>query len=250
MVIGFRTVMSSKVEKPVNIRQDGQVGAICIFTQTSAIPDRGGARQPEAHTASAEEEAEEIIAAVSQEMGFAGMAGIGNPESTSVLSNLANGRDGTKCYHDSGANRHIAFDRAIFTNYKTIDPLEVKGVRSDFITSAIGVGDIPFLCRYNGKRTILNVSDVLHVPNARMNLISQGCLERKDIFCKTSNGSITLTRNGRTIAVGKLQTSNLFELYMTPAKNTTANANAATSPEITSGRLRGDLDFGTASSGM
>ncbi|KAI0082960.1 hypothetical protein BDY19DRAFT_866114, partial [Irpex rosettiformis] len=69
-------------------------------------------------------------------------------------------------------------------------------------TSAVGVGDIYFNAQCNGAPTELKLSNVLHVPTARLNLVSQGCLERRGVTCHSANGKMTLSMNGTGMVDG------------------------------------------------
>lgn len=127
------------------------------------------------------------------------------------------------CYHDSGANRHIFFDRAVFDNYREIPHIQVKGFGSSLVTSAVGVGDIHFTAHYEGVASEIKLSNVLHVPTARLNLISQGCLERRGIACYMEGGVVKLSLNGKGIIDGRLQANNLYRLNMSPLSRNLAD---------------------------
>lgn len=139
------------------------------------------------------------------------------------------------CYHDSGANRHIFFDRAVFDNYREIPNLQVKGFGSTLSTAAIGVGDIFFTASCGGKNTELRLSNVLHVPSARLNLISQGCLERRNISCHFENGMVTLSLRGAGIVDGRILPNNLYRLNMTPITRNLADRLSTAEPTFDEG---------------
>lgn len=175
-----------------------------------------------------------------------------------ALENSTLPKDHLKFYHDSGANRHIAFERALFHNYKSIAPLNVNGFDNSVHSSAVGMGDLIFDTKYDGRSRTLRLSNVLHVPSARLNLISQGCLERKGIACRSGNGQLVLTTHGYDILRGSLGANNLFLLDVTPVlaslkdrisdlvEEVSGNINAA---EATA-KNRIETDFGTAGWGI
>lgn len=137
--------------------------------------------------------------------------------SEAIVSNSAD-RASPHCYHDSGANRHIFFDRGLFRNYREIEPIAVKAFGSTLTTSATGVGSIVFETSCNGNKSTIELSNVLHVPGARLNLISQGCLERHGIHCRSVNGNMVLSYEGREIVSGALLPNNLYRLRMVPIR--------------------------------
>ena len=52
----------------------------------------------------------------------------------------------------------------------------------------------------DGNSTKIVLTDVLHVPRARLNLVSQGCLEKRGIACVTNGaGRMTLQKDGRVL---------------------------------------------------
>lgn len=129
----------------------------------------------------------------------------------------------TQVYHDSGANRHIFFAREHFDNYRTIKPLTVKGFGSSLSIDAVGVGDVHLRADCNGRTSWVKLSDVLHVPSARLNLVSQGCLERRGMESRSANGTMVLSHRGTEIMVGRLQANNLFMFDAVPVSRDLRN---------------------------
>ena len=110
-------------------------------------------------------------------------------------------------YHDSGSNRHVFHDRASFSTYTTIPP--VKGFGHQLITSAVGRGTVE-LRTQDGSRSF-TLTNALHIPAARANLLSQIRLDQKGIGATLSNGKIMLfrTTDGVPISDGSV----LNEMY-------------------------------------
>lgn len=82
--------------------------------------------------------------------------------SNAALENSALPKDSMRFYHDSGANRHIAFEHGLFHNYARIEPIAVNGFNNTLHSSAIGKGDVHFLTNYNGVSRTVKLKDVLH----------------------------------------------------------------------------------------
>ena len=119
----------------------------------------------------------------------------------------------SECYHDSGANRHIFREKSAFLEYKPMGQVKVNGFGSALSSSAVGVGTVLLKASYNGIINHIQLSNVLHVPSARFNLLSQGCLERKGMFCRTEAGRIWLRKDGKEVIEGRLQDKNgLFRM--------------------------------------
>ena len=114
-------------------------------------------------------------------------------------------------YHDSCANRHIAWDRGIFHSYETIKPVTIGGFGEGLEASGIGIGSIKIRCILEGKTVDATLHDVLHVPMGRSNLISESCLNKRGIYSSFNQQGITLTKKTNTIAIGT-QVNGLFVL--------------------------------------
>ena len=74
---------------------------------------------------------------------------------------------------DSAATTHIAHQRKAFTTYKRIPEIPIAGV-GGAKAHAIGKGTIKLISECNGHTYVLELQDVLHVPNNRNNLLSLG----------------------------------------------------------------------------
>lgn len=135
---------------------------------------------------------------------------------TLALMSTSNSKPAADVYHDSGANRHIFYDKSVFNNYRKISHIQVKGFGSSLATSAIGVGDVHLAVTINGVMSTVKLSDALHVPSARLNLVSQGCLQRRGVDCIMKDGKVVLSTNGKTIMVGRIQPNNLYRLHVQP----------------------------------
>lgn len=109
------------------------------------------------------------------------------------------------CYHDSAANRHVFHDRSAFDRYQSIDPLSVKGFGRDLSTVAIGRGNVRLRCTYNDRVTkTIVLTDVLHIPAARSNLVSNVRLDKMGVFATLGDGGITLLFQGSPLVSGSL----------------------------------------------
>jgi hypothetical protein len=129
-------------------------------------------------------------------------------------------------FHDNGATRHVFHDRRLFIAYNPFQiPLKVNGFDSGLSAVAPAAGTIRLTSTVNGKTATFDITDVLHVPTARVNLISGSALDKKGIMAILGEGKISLARNGDVFAEGSLW-KDLYRLNVTP----TINPNAQNEP--------------------
>ena len=94
--------------------------------------------------------------------------------------------------HDTGATRHIFRERKFFHDYADLDtPLSVHGFGSKLSAVAIGKGSIVLKASVGNSTRTFSLSNVLHIPSARCNLISGSRLDRKGVSTRTGDGKIT-----------------------------------------------------------
>ncbi|KAJ5168411.1 uncharacterized protein N7482_004005 [Penicillium canariense] len=72
---------------------------------------------------------------------------------------------------DSGASRHVTFQREWYTSFAPSKGFRVTGV-GDFFLNATGVGTAQVSCNTGGKKVYLELENTLFVPNIRTSLIS------------------------------------------------------------------------------
>lgn len=220
--------------KDIHLPPDQRPNSSHQNSSNSRSPATGANRatgKPRAHVAEVvddedntlSDESADVTAALSQEEGYYAFNVFVQDPSVSVTCNTLALNNATEksfeVYHDSGANRHIFFDRAYFVNYREISPLTIKGFGSTLSTDALGVGDIHLRATCHGRTSTIKLTDVLHVPSARLNLVSQGCLDRRGMAMRSDGGTMVLSSNGTDLIMGKIQRNNLFRLLVTPVQS-------------------------------
>ena len=85
------------------------------------------------------------------------------------------------CFYDSAANRHVFHDRTAFETYQTIPSLSVKGFGDELSVTAIGRGSVRLTGHHGGRTFPIILTNVLHIPNARANLLSGGEFTERDV---------------------------------------------------------------------
>lgn len=107
--------------------------------------------------------------------------------------------DVNKWVVDSGATRHICATKDAFTSYNTVGDGEELVYLGDSRTAAVSGKGKVMLKLTSGKT--LALSDVLHVPNIRTNLISVALLSKGGIKVSFESDKIVMTKDN--VFVGK-----------------------------------------------
>jgi hypothetical protein len=118
------------------------------------------------------------------------------------------------CHHDSGANRHVFHNGSAFKTYQPIGPVAVKGFGHDLSTAAVGRGTVRVSGKYGRNVTTILLKNVLHIPAARLNLISGQQLDKTGVTSWLCDGLVTLSVKGRNIVGGALY-DEMYRLNMT-----------------------------------
>lgn len=81
-------------------------------------------------------------------------------------------------HHDTGASRHIFQKHEFFHKYAVFEsPLAVHDFGTSLTTQAVGKGKIILKSTYDGLTHNFSVLNVLHIPTACCNLISESRLD-------------------------------------------------------------------------
>ncbi|KAK2360887.1 hypothetical protein QL285_086105 [Trifolium repens] len=100
---------------------------------------------------------------------------------------------------DSGATRHICANRDAFTSYTSVGDEEKFVYLSDSKTATV-LGKGKILLRLTSGKT-LALTNVLHVPSIRTNLISVSLLIKNGVKVSFESDKIVMTKNN--VFVGK-----------------------------------------------
>lgn len=124
-----------------------------------------------------------------------------------VLSEVIADADSTHsdfCHYDSGANRHVFNDQSAFELYHRIQPLMVKGFGHDLTTRAIGRGTVRLHAKCDDQTVTILLTNVLHIPAARSNLVSGIQLDKVGVSALLTDGTARLYLRGQKIADGAI----------------------------------------------
>lgn len=123
-------------------------------------------------------------------------------------------------FHDSGATSHVFHNCHAFFDYNQLTkPINVKGFGSALSAVAVGRGKVKLIGKLSSGSVIQTIiTDALHIPTGRCNLLSQTALDKKGVSSRTGNGLIELIYNGQTIIEGAIK-NDLYQLHVTPELN-------------------------------
>ncbi|KAK9942775.1 hypothetical protein M0R45_008423 [Rubus argutus] len=149
---------------------------------------------------------------------------------------------------DTGATRHICFDKKMFTTYEEVEQGEQLFMGNSSTSKVEGQGKV-ILKMTSGKE--ITLKDVLHVPDIRKNLVSGSLLSKNGFKLVFEADKFVLTKNGMYVGKGYL-TNGLFKMNVmtvVPSKiinnnSTASSAYMVESPNVWHGRL-GHVNYDT-----
>src|SRR6202522_3433372 len=129
---------------------------------------------------------------------------------------------------DSATTSHVCNRREAFTSFHPLTATNVTGV-GNLVTKAEGRGTVELISWCNGHKYILQLENVLYIPNNRNNLISLGKWDQGGRRFTGGGGVLTLiTKDGILVARGTKVGNNLYNMKVAirepntkPSKNTT-----------------------------
>lgn len=105
---------------------------------------------------------------------------------------------------DSGASRHMTPNREAFIEYSTIKPRAVETANGS-VLPGIGLGKIRLSVKIKGRTRSVLLSEVLHVPQIKGNLISVTKLQDKGMAVETTvppaKKALIVKYQGRTVGM-------------------------------------------------
>ena len=121
---------------------------------------------------------------------------------------------------DSGATRHMTPDRKAFIEYSTVKDWPVETANGT-VLPGIGLGKVRLFVSVGGRTRSVVLTDVLHVPQIRGNLISVTKLQDRGLVVETTappaKKALIIRRHGRKVGVAS-RVGNTFVLDR-PADN-------------------------------
>jgi len=122
---------------------------------------------------------------------------------------------------DTGATSHITHWCDAFTTYKRIPEVPISGV-GKLKAHAVGIGNVKLISEYNGHTYVLELQNVLHVPDNRNNLMSLGQWETDGQSLNACDRELLLlTKDEQPVARGVKLHNNLYKMTFKHVPNTT-----------------------------
>ena len=124
---------------------------------------------------------------------------------------------------DTGATRHICGDKNLFSEYKHMDDGEKLYMGNSFASNVEGKGNV--LLKFTSRK-VVTLTDVLHVPEIRKNLVSGPILSKKGFKLVFESDRFILTKAGMYVGKGYL-TEGLFKLNVLVTNTMNNNKNTS-----------------------
>ena len=98
-----------------------------------------------------------------------------------------------RIYYDNGATRHVFYDRRLFKSYSILEkPIRVNGFGSNLSTIAKATGSVELKATVGSRTHTFTLTDVLHIPDSRCNLVSGIKLDYKGVHTSSGDQKIAL----------------------------------------------------------
>ncbi|CAJ2668640.1 unnamed protein product [Trifolium pratense] len=122
--------------------------------------------------------------------------------------NMIGGTDGW--WIDTGATRHICFERAMFKTYTAAENKKVQ-MGNAHTSNVAGIGDVEL--KFTSGKTLI-LKDVMHVPDMRKNLVSGFLLNKAGFNQNIGANLYTITKNDIFIGKGEIDiVVSIFEWF-------------------------------------
>ena len=124
---------------------------------------------------------------------------------------------------DTGATRYICGDKNLFSEYKHMDDGEKLYMGNSSASNVEGKGNV--LLKFTSGK-VVTLTDVLHVPEIRKNLVSGPILSKKGFKLVFESDRFILTKAGMCVGKGYL-TEGLFKLNVLVTNTMNNNKNTS-----------------------
>lgn len=122
-------------------------------------------------------------------------------------------------YADSGATHHYINDEKVLTNKKYFkEPKPIQLAEKGKCMYATCCGDVKVMSEVKNENFSITIKDVFCVPELRLNLLSNSCIEKVGFQIMCADGCISIRRGNNIYAVGK-RNNNLYGLKFRLARN-------------------------------
>ena len=102
-------------------------------------------------------------------------------------------------WYDTAATVHVSYDRSAFKTYEDVTDGQEVQMGNEVRSKVVGKGTVELVFT-SGKKVIL--TNVLHVPDMRRNLVSGDLLGKPGIQVVFKSGKLILSKNGNFVGKG------------------------------------------------
>ena len=119
-------------------------------------------------------------------------------------------------YIDSGATKHMTSNKSLFVNYVQYpQPTEIF-LGDDRAIKALGEGKVRLEFHDGSNVRAMGLYNVLYVPDIAKNLVSVSTMTQKGAEVLFENDKCYVTKDGKTINIGRLLNNNLYVINTEP----------------------------------
>ena len=145
-----------------------------------------------------------------------------------ALASTVNFGPCSEWFIDSGATKHMTFQRNLLSEYREFNGPTKIYLGDDRIISAIGEGKVKLECHDGKNPYILTLQKVLFVPELTKNLLSVPAMAENGAEVYFDKDKCVVSKNQQTVTIGRLLDDKLYRL------NTAESANlvSSTKPDL------------------
>ena len=145
-----------------------------------------------------------------------------------ALTTTSSKKENNQWFIDSGATKHMTFQRNIITNYKKYEEPSIIFLGDNTIIKAFGEGNVKLEC-YDGEENVtLNLHRVLYAPDIKKNLLLVPAMTQMNAEVIFDDEKCYTIKDKKTVNIGHLTDSKLFVLNTQP----THYVNVAKAPSL------------------
>lgn len=126
-------------------------------------------------------------------------------------SNICSGTEEDTWILDSGASAHMTYRKEFFEEYTACTQKSLTLGNKESI-EVCGIGKVLIKRCVNGQWELSMLHGVLHVPNLRRNLFSEGMITRKGYSIVKKDSNALIYNGDEVVMCAKMKLNNLYEL--------------------------------------
>ena len=140
-----------------------------------------------------------------------------SPKWDDVALTSASSQDKSQLWYiDSGATEHMTSNKSLFVNYvRYPQPTEIF-LGDDRAIKALGEGKVRLEFHDGSNVRTMGLHNVLYVPDIAKNLVPVSTMTQKGAEVLFENDNCYVTKDGKTMNIGRLINNNLYVINTEP----------------------------------